>query len=69
MNNTLLSVYSCNPKFQLPFMQNILRTFWGGLHDQEVTCAQAFSEGFQRKREKKEEERKETGFESGESDR
>lgn len=53
INNTLLSFYSCNPNFQLPFTQNILRTFWGGLHDQEVTCDQAFSEGFKREREKK----------------
>lgn len=66
MNNTLLSFYSCNPNFQLPFMQNILPTFWGGLHDQVVTCDQALT--FKGKREK-EEERKETGFESGESDR
>lgn len=69
MNNPLLSFYSCNPNFQLPFTQNILRTLWGGLHDQEVICDQAFSEGFLKAKREKEEERKETGFECGESDR
>lgn len=68
MNNTLLSFYSCNPNLQLPFMQNILRTFWGGLHDQVVTCDQALR-GFLKGKREKEEERKETGFESGEGDR
>lgn len=52
MNNTLLSFYSCNPNFQLPFKQNILRTFWGGLHDQVVACDQALR-GFLREREEK----------------
>ena len=68
MNNTLLWFYSCNPNLQLSFMQNILRTFWGVLHDQVVTCDQALRGLLKGKREK-EEERKETGFESGEGDR
>lgn len=46
LNNTLLSFSSCNPTFQLPFTQNILRTFWGGLHDKVVACDLAFSGGF-----------------------
>lgn len=49
-------------------MQNILRTFWGVLHDQVVTCDQALR-GFLKGKREKEEERKETGFESGEGDR
>lgn len=49
-------------------MQNILRTFWGGLHDQVVACDQALR-GFLKGKREKEEERKESGFESGESDR
>lgn len=49
-------------------MQNILRTFWGGLHDQVVACDQALR-GFLKGKREKEEERKESGFESGEGDR
>lgn len=45
-----------------------LRTFWGVLHDQVVTCDQALR-GFLKGKREKEEERKETGFESGEGDR
>ena len=49
-------------------MQNILRTFWEGLHDQVVACDQALR-GFLKGKREKEEERKESGFESGEGDR